>query len=46
MPYLLPALLRTTPIRRAQPPDPLDHPALHDLPPAALADLPRPRKPS
>jgi hypothetical protein len=46
MPYLLPAILRTRPIRRRQPADPLDHPALHDLPPAALADLPRARNPS
>lgn len=43
---LLPALLRARPIRPAAPTDPLDHPALRDLPPDALADLPRPRIPS
>lgn len=46
MPYLLPALLRSRPIRRRQPPDPLDHPALRDLPPDQIADLPRPCRPS
>ncbi|MEC7764620.1 MAG: hypothetical protein VX874_22140 [Pseudomonadota bacterium] len=41
MTKLLPRLLRTLPIRAAQPPDPLDHPALSGLTQRELADLPR-----
>lgn len=44
MTWHLPSPFRPRPPRKLGTPDPLDHPDLARLDPAALADLPRPRK--
>ncbi|MGH1369646.1 MAG: hypothetical protein ACRBCL_13620 [Maritimibacter sp.] len=43
MTHFLPRLLRPLPVRRLQPPDPLDHPDVSRMSPRELADLPSPR---
>jgi hypothetical protein len=44
MTRILPRILRTRPLRTAQPADPHDHPDLTGLTPDQLADLPRPSR--
>lgn len=44
MTRILPRILRTLPLRTAQPVDPHDHPDLTGLTPDQLADLPRPSR--